>query len=108
MREEQADKEGRLARWAKAVAGALAERDAAVADYERRAGRALRALIGEEGLATQEALAWCGSEKLTGREVHRLIRGVSTTPLTATSCTRGSTRSNWCRTTTPVPAGARI
>lgn len=33
-------------------------------------------MIVEEGLKTQEALAWCGSETLTGREVQRLIRGV--------------------------------
>lgn len=74
--EEQADKERRLARWGGAVVVALLERDQAVAECEQRAGRALRSLIVEGGLETQEALAWCGSETLTGREVHRLIRGV--------------------------------
>lgn len=74
--EEQAGKERRLARWGEAVAVALAERDEAVAECEQRAGRALRSLIEEGGLKTQEALAWCGSETLTGREVHRLIRGI--------------------------------
>lgn len=76
MREEQAEKERRLARWGEAVAVALAERDAAVAECEERAGRALRSLTAKEGLKTLEALAWCGSERLTGREVHRLIQGV--------------------------------
>ena len=76
VREEQAEKERRLARWSEAVVVALAERDAAVAECEQRAGRALRSLTAEEGLKTQETLAWCGSETLTGREIHRLIRGV--------------------------------
>ena len=75
-RKEQVEKERRLARWGEAVVVALAERDAAVADCEQRAGRALRSLMAEGGMKTQEALAWCGSETLTGREVHRLIRGV--------------------------------
>lgn len=73
-REEQAEKERRLARWGAAVVAALAERDAAVAEYEQRAGRALRSLTAEEGLQTQVALAWCGSETLTVREVRWLIR----------------------------------
>lgn len=75
VREEQVEKERRLARWGEAVVVALAERDAAVAECEQRAGRALRSLMAEEGLKTHEALAWCGSETLTGREVQRLIRG---------------------------------
>lgn len=74
VREEQAEKERRLARWGEAVVVALAERDAGVAECEQRAGRALRSLIGEGGLTTQEALAWCGSDTLSGREVNRLIR----------------------------------
>lgn len=75
-REEQAEKELRLARWGAVVVAALAERDAAVAECEQRAGRALRSLMAEGGLKPQEALARCGTETLTGREVHRLIRGV--------------------------------
>ena len=74
--QEQAKRERRLARWGEAVALALAERDAVVSDCEQRAGRALRSLIEEEGLSTQEALVWCGGGTLTGREVYRLIRGV--------------------------------
>ncbi|WP_181009795.1 hypothetical protein [Ornithinimicrobium sufpigmenti] len=74
--QDQAKRERRLARWGEAVAVALAERDAVVSDCEQRAGRALRSLIEEEGLSTQEALVWCGGGTLTGREVYRLIRGV--------------------------------
>lgn len=77
VRQGQAKRERRWARWGEAVAVALAERDAAMADCEQRAGRALRSLIEEEGLNTQEALAWCGDDTLTGREVYRLIRGVA-------------------------------
>lgn len=74
--QEQAKRERRLAKWGEAVAVALAERDAVVNDCEQRAGRALRSLIEEEGMSTQEALVWCGGGTLTGREVYRLIRGV--------------------------------
>ncbi|WP_134774211.1 hypothetical protein [Ornithinimicrobium flavum] len=74
--QEQAKRERRLTKWGEAVAVALAERDAVARDCEQRAGRALRALIEEEGMSTQEALVWCGGGTLTGREVYRLIRGV--------------------------------
>lgn len=77
VRQEQAQREQRLATWGEQAAVALAERGAAVSDCEQRAGRALRSLIEEEGLSTQEALAWCGDDTLTGREVYRLIRGVA-------------------------------
>lgn len=76
VREEQAERQRRLARWGEVVVVALAERDAAVADCEQRAGQALRSLIGDGVLNTQEALAWCGSDTLTGREVYQLIQGV--------------------------------
>ena len=75
--QEQAKRERRLAKWGEAVAVALAERDAVVRDCEQRAGRALRSLIEQEGMSTQEALTWCGDGTLTGREVYRLIRGVA-------------------------------
>ncbi|MCK0111899.1 hypothetical protein MWU75_07090 [Ornithinimicrobium sp. F0845] len=76
VRQEQAKRDRRLAKWGEQVAVALAERDAAVVDYEQRAGRALRSLIEQEGLSTQEALGWCGTDTLSGREAYRLIRGV--------------------------------
>jgi hypothetical protein len=71
VREEQVQRERRLARLGERVA--VAERDAVVADCEQRTGRALRSMVKDEGLSTREALAWCGVE-LTAREVHRLIR----------------------------------
>lgn len=74
--QEKAKRERRLAKWGEAVAVALAERDAALSDCEQRAGRALRSLIEEEGMSTQEVLVWCGGGTLTGREVYRLIRSV--------------------------------
>lgn len=77
VRREQAKRERRLAKWGEAVAMALAERHAVVTECEQRAGRALRYLIEEEGFSTQEVLAWCGDDTLTGREVYRLIRGVA-------------------------------
>jgi hypothetical protein len=75
--QEQAKRERRLAKCGETVAVALAERDAVVTNCEQRAGQALRSLIEEEGLSTQEALAWCGNDTLTGREVYRLIRSSS-------------------------------
>lgn len=77
VRQEQAKRERRLARWGETVAMALAERDAVASDCEQRAGRALRSLIQQEGLNAKEALAWCGDDSLTGREVYRLIRVVA-------------------------------
>lgn len=58
VRGERAGRERRLARWGEAVVVALLERDEAIAECEQRAGRALRALIVEGGIKTQEALAW--------------------------------------------------
>ncbi|WP_122263875.1 hypothetical protein [Ornithinimicrobium cerasi] len=77
VRQDQAQRERRLAKRGELVALALAERDAVTTDCEQRAGRALRSLVEDEGLATQEALAWCGVATLTAREVYRLIRGVA-------------------------------
>ncbi len=77
VRQEQAQRERRLAKWGEQVTVALAERDAVVTDCEQRAGQALRSLIKDEALSTQETLAWCGDEDLTGREVYRLIRAAA-------------------------------
>lgn len=77
VRQEQLRRERRLARLGEKVAVALAERDATVADCERRAGEALRSLIEDEGLTAREALAWCGDDTLTSREVGRLVRVAS-------------------------------
>jgi hypothetical protein len=52
---------------------AIRERDAAVADAERRAGQALREMTEDEGLSVREAVEWCGDE-ITTREATRLRR----------------------------------
>lgn len=57
VREEQVQRERRLARLGERVA--VAERDAVVADCEQRAGRALRSLVKDEGLSTRER--WRGA-----------------------------------------------
>lgn len=52
------------------VMTALAERDALVADAERRAGAALHALVAS-GLSLAEASVWCD---LTARDAARLMK----------------------------------
>jgi hypothetical protein len=74
VRQQQAQRERRLAKWAEQVAVALAERDALVTEHEQRAGQALRSMIEQDGLTTREAVTWCGAEGLTARAVYRLIR----------------------------------
>jgi hypothetical protein len=70
-RRERAEREKRLEDLAVGVLVAMAERDAAVADAERRAGEALREMTDDDGLSVREAVEWCGGE-LTTREVTRL------------------------------------
>jgi hypothetical protein len=52
---------------------AIRERDAAVADADQRAGKALREMTQNEGLSLREAVEWCGDE-VTTREAMRLRR----------------------------------
>jgi hypothetical protein len=52
---------------------AIRERDAAVADADRRAGEALCEMLEEQGLSVREAVEWCGDE-ITTREATRLRR----------------------------------
>ena len=52
---------------------AVREREAAVADADRRAGTALRDMTVGEGLSVREAVEWCGDE-ITTREAARLRR----------------------------------
>ena len=73
MRAQLAEQERRRRALAVTVVQALAERDAAVVVCERRAGAALVALTGVEGLAVAEVAAWCGGD-LSSREVTRLRR----------------------------------
>jgi hypothetical protein len=72
-RRERAERDKRIEALAVDVLTALEERKAAVADCDRRAGRALLKLTDDEGLSVREAVDWCGGE-LTNREAARLIR----------------------------------
>mgnify|MGYP001187267100 FL=1 len=75
MRQARAEKERRRSALAVSVVTALAERDALVQACEARAGAALRALTGAEGLTLREAVEWCGGEEqLSVREATRLRR----------------------------------
>src|SRR5215207_10555569 len=69
----RAQRERRLDNLAVELHVALGERDAAVAGIERRAGQALHAMTGDEGLTLREAVDWCGAG-LTIREASRLRR----------------------------------
>jgi hypothetical protein len=68
---ERAEREKRLEELAVRVLVAIREREAAVADADRRAGKALREMTEDEGLSLREAVEWCGDE-LTTREATRL------------------------------------
>ena len=73
MRQRRVEQERRRSALAVAVLTALAERDALVRSCEARAGEALRALTGAEGLSLREAVEWCGGdEQLSAREATRL------------------------------------
>ena len=72
-RRERAEREKRLEYLAVRVLVAIRERDAAVADADRRAGHALQAMTEDEGLSVREAVEWCGDE-ITTREATRLRR----------------------------------
>ena len=72
-RRERVEREKRLEGLAVRVLVAVLERDVAVADAERRAGKALREMTEDEGLSVREAAEWCGGE-ITTREMTRLRR----------------------------------
>lgn len=61
-RREQLEREGRLVALAVQVMTAIAERDNAVADAERRAAHALREMTDVEGLALREVAEWCDEQ----------------------------------------------
>ena len=75
-RRGRAAREKRLEDLAVRVLVAVRERDAAVAEAERRAGEALREMTEDEGLSARDAVEWCGDE-ITVREATRLRRLVS-------------------------------
>jgi hypothetical protein len=70
-RRERAEREKRLEDLAVRVLVAMRERDAAVAEADRRAGLALCHMIQDEGLSVREAVEWCG-DAITAREATRL------------------------------------
>ncbi len=59
-RRERSGRDKRLDALALAALVAVRERDAAVAQCERRAGVALAEITGTEGLSLREAVQWCG------------------------------------------------
>ena len=79
-RREREERERRVVDLAERVMVAIGERDAAVAETEKRAGEALRELTEGEGLSLSEAVEWCG-ETVTVREATRLRR-LATEPAT--------------------------
>ncbi|QSR24112.1 hypothetical protein CFH99_00540 [Nocardioides aromaticivorans] len=72
-RREREERERRVIDLAERVMVAIGERDAAVAETEKRAGEALRELTEREGLSLSEAVEWCG-ETVSVREATRLRR----------------------------------
>lgn len=72
-RRERAERERRVIDLVEQVMVAIGQRDAAVAETEKRAGEALRELTDAEGLSLGEAVEWCG-ETFTVREATRLRR----------------------------------
>lgn len=72
-RREREERERRVVDLAEQVMVAVGQRDAAVAETEKRAGQALRELTEVEGLSLGEAVEWCG-ETITVREATRLRR----------------------------------
>jgi hypothetical protein len=72
-RKEREERERRVIDLAEQVMVAIGQRDAAVAETEKRAGDALRELTEVEGLSLGEAVEWCG-ETITVREATRLRR----------------------------------
>ena len=69
VRQRDEEREKRRSRLGIVVVTALAERDAQVRVFERRAGEALHALVSEEGLSVREAAEWCN---LPASDVKRL------------------------------------
>ncbi|KQV77803.1 hypothetical protein ASC64_03020 [Nocardioides sp. Root122] len=72
-RKVREERERRVIDLAERVMVAIAERDAAVTETEKRAGEALRELTQREGLSLGQAVEWCG-DTVTVREATRLRR----------------------------------
>jgi len=76
LRQERADLVKKQEELSASVLTALAERDAVIADAERRAGLALRELA-SSGLARSEAARWCD---LPEKEASRLVKLAGSIP----------------------------
>jgi hypothetical protein len=72
-RRERAEREKRLEELGVQVLVAVREREALVADCDRRAGEALRSMVDAEGVTMREAVEWCADE-ISMREATRLRR----------------------------------
>ena len=72
-RKELAMRERRVTELAERVMVAIGQRDAAVAEAERRASEALGELTDGEGLSLSDAVEWCG-QTVSLREAARLRR----------------------------------
>lgn len=81
-RRERAEKDKRLEGLVVEVLVALAERDEAVLQAERRGGDAVVAMQAE-GLSAVEVARWCG-DGVSVRGVRRLAQGVAVGPQVAT------------------------
>jgi hypothetical protein len=79
LRQQRADLVKKQEGLSAVVMTALAERDALIADAERRAGIALKALV-SSGLSLAEATVWCD---LDGKDAARLLRLAPTTSTTS-------------------------
>lgn len=79
-RREHEERERRVVHLAERIMIAIGERDAAVAQTEKRAGEALHELTELEGLSLSEAVRWCGGT-VTVREATRLRRLASLTTI---------------------------
>lgn len=87
-RADLAAREARIRAHVMAISTAAMERDATVADAERRIGEALHALTVTESMTTREAATLSG---ITLQEANRILRGRSQEP-TPTQPTPTTTR----------------
>ena len=83
LRQQRADLVKKQEGLSAEVMAALAERDALIADAERRAGTALKALV-SSGLSLAEASVWC---HLNGKNAAWLLRLAATTTTTSGAST---------------------
>jgi len=76
LRQQRAEVVKKQEQWSAAVMTALAERDALIADTERRAGAALKELT-SSGMSLTQAAQWCD---LAGKDATRLVKLATRSP----------------------------